>query len=143
MPRRYHQTCPVALSLEIVGDRWTLLIVRDLLPGTRRFSELLAGLPGISPPVLSDRLKRLEEQGIVARSFYSQHPPRAAYRLTDKGRELGHVTGALAVWGARHLDVDIALTHADCGHPVRLRYHCPACEASVPGSRVELTQQIK
>jgi DNA-binding HxlR family transcriptional regulator len=138
MARAYNQGCPVAKSLEIVGDRWTLLIVRDLLPGPRRFADLLESLPGVSPAVLSGRLRRLEAHGIIARTLYSERPRRASYALTPKGRELERVTGALAVWGARHTDAAIQLTHAACGHPVRVRYHCPACDAAVPGSGVTL-----
>ena len=107
MPRRYGQSCPVALSLDLLGDRWTLLIVRDLLRGRGRFQELGESLPGIAPNILSDRLKLLEEHGVVTRRFYSDHPPRAEYVLTDKGRELGVVIGALASWGApRRLALD-------------------------------------
>ena len=139
MARSYNQGCPVAKSLEIVGDRWTLLIVRDLLPGPRRFADLLETLPGVSPAVLSGRLKRLEAHGIIARTAYSERPRRASYVLTPQGRELERVTGALAVWGARHTDAEVQLTHADCGHPVRVRYHCSACDTPVPGRAVTLT----
>lgn len=93
MPKRYDQACPVAKSLELVGDRWTLLIVRDLLQGACRFQDFQASLKGIAPTVLSDRLKLMEEHGLVERRFYSDHPPRAEYLLTDKGRELGVVVG--------------------------------------------------
>ena len=79
MPRLYGQTCPVARSLDLLGDRWTLLVIRDLLRGRRRFQELIDSLPGIAPNVLSDRLKLLEESEIVTRRFYSKHPPRAEY----------------------------------------------------------------
>ncbi|MEE8338375.1 MAG: helix-turn-helix domain-containing protein [Dehalococcoidia bacterium] len=77
---------PVARSLDIVGDRWTLLLVRDLLLGTNRFGDLLQSLDGISPNLLSTRLKALEAEGIVDRSYYSEHPPRAEYRLTARAR---------------------------------------------------------
>lgn len=141
MARSYDQACPIARTLDIIGDRWTLLIVRDLLPGARRFNDLLASLPGISPPVLSERLKLLEEQGIVARSFYSEHPPRASYHLTDKGRELRHVLGALAIWGGRHVYEEARLTHTACGHPVRMSYRCPECDTPVRGDAVRLVRQ--
>src|SRR5262245_47592615 len=101
MPKRYGQACPVAKSLEVVGDRWTLLLVRDLLRRARRFQDFQQSLTGIPPNILSDRLKLMEEHGLVTRQFYSEHPPRAEYALTDKGRELGVVVGALAAWGSR------------------------------------------
>jgi DNA-binding HxlR family transcriptional regulator len=99
MPRLYDQTCPIARTLDIVGDRWTLLIVRDLLLGSTRFSEFLAGSPGLPPNVLSDRLKRLVDRGLVERSVYSEHPLRAEYRLTPRGRTLRPVIEAISAWG--------------------------------------------
>ena len=136
MPKRYGQPCPVARTLEIVGDRWTLLAVRDLLSGTKRFQDLLASLSGIAPNILSARLKLMEEQGLVTRRFYSDHPPRAEYALTDKGRELATVVGALAKWGSRHVYRQARLVHAGCGHPVKLTYYCPECDERVPGAEV-------
>src|ERR1700704_2148119 len=97
------KSCPVARTLDIIGARWTLLIIRDLLPGTTRFQDIQERLPGMAPNVLSDRLKTLEAHGLVRREFYSDHPPRAAYALTDRGRELGVVVLALGRWGMRHL----------------------------------------
>lgn len=138
MPKRYDQPCPVAKALEVVGDRWTLLAVRDLLPGTKRFQDLLSSLPGIAPNILSDRLKLMEEHGLVARQFYSDHPPRAEYLLTDKGRELGLIVGALAAWGSRHIYKQAKLVHARCGHPVTLRYYCLDCRNRVRGAEVSL-----
>ena len=138
MPKRYGQACPVAKSLEVVGDRWTLLLVRDLLPGPRRFQDFTQSLKGIAPNILSDRLKLMEQHGLVARRFYSEHPPRAAYALTDTGKELGVVVGALAAWGSRHVHPQTALVHADCGHPVEVKYFCRRCAGRVRGASVEL-----
>jgi DNA-binding HxlR family transcriptional regulator len=102
--------CPVARSLDILGDRWTLLIVRDLLRGRWKYSDLMESLEGIAPNLLSDRLKRLERHAIVQRSFYSDHPPRAEYQLTDKGRALGPVIRSIFDWGTqyqpRHTSLD-------------------------------------
>jgi DNA-binding HxlR family transcriptional regulator len=138
MPKRYNQACPVAKTLELVGDRWTLLIVRDLLRGACRFQDFQTSLPGIAPTILSDRLKLMEEHGLVTRHFYSDHPPRAEYTLTDKGKELGVVVGALASWGSRHVHRQTALVHMDCGHPVQIGYYCPHCEGRVRGTSVQL-----
>ena len=138
MPKRYGQPCPVAKSLEVLGDRWTLLIVRDLLRGTRRFQDLQAGLPGIAPNILSDRLKLMEGNGLVTRTFYSEHPPRAQYTLTERGQGLGVVVGTLADWGSRHVYKRTRLVHADCGKEVRLGYHCADCGTRVRGASVEL-----
>src|SRR5262245_55079716 len=83
--KRYGQHCPVAKSLDQVGERWTLLIVRDLLRGPARFQDLRTQLSGIPPKLLADRLRRMERQGLVSRTLYSKHPPRASYALTDRG----------------------------------------------------------
>ncbi len=101
MERVYNsqEWCPVARTLDILGDRWTMLVVRDLFLGQSKFSDMLESLEGISPNLLADRLKRLERRGIVERVFYSDHPPRAEYCLTEKGNELGPVIQAMAEWG--------------------------------------------
>ena len=99
----YGLKCPVARTLDIIGERWTILVLRDLfLEGPRKFHDFASSLSGISPNMLSDRLKRLEDAGIVERRFYSEHPPRAEYALTTKGRELGPVLKALRDWGTKH-----------------------------------------
>jgi DNA-binding HxlR family transcriptional regulator len=138
--KRYGQACPVAKSLDVVGDRWTLLLVRDLLRGPQRFQDLQSSLKGIAPNLLSDRLKLMEDEALVARRFYSDHPPRAEYALTDKGRELGVVIGALATWGTRHVHRSSALVHDACGHPVELGYFCRRCATRVRGSTVRLAR---
>ena len=140
MTKNYDQACPVAKALEVIGDRWTLLIVRDLLRGARRFQDFQTSLKGIAPTILSDRLKLMEEHGLIARRFYSDHPPRAEYLLTDKGKELGIVVGALAVWGTHHVHHETALVHTDCGEPVQIGYYCPHCGDRVRGTAVQLQQ---
>jgi DNA-binding HxlR family transcriptional regulator len=103
MTTSYNLKCPVARTLDVIGDRWTILILRDLLlEGPRKFADFERSLRSISPNTLSARLKTLEQSGIVDRRFYEQHPPRAEYVLTDKGRALGPVLKALLQWGSRH-----------------------------------------
>ncbi len=103
MTTSYNLRCPVARTLDIIGDRWTILILRDLLlEGPRRFQDFEASLTGISPNTLSARLKTLEQNDIVVRRFYEEHPPRADYVLTDKGRALGPVLKSLLEWGRKH-----------------------------------------
>jgi DNA-binding HxlR family transcriptional regulator len=103
MPIPYDRNCPIARTLEIVGERWTILILRDLLlQGPRRFQDFERSLSGISPNTLSARLKTLEENGLIERRFYAEHPPRAEYLLTERGRELGPVMKALRDWGRKH-----------------------------------------
>lgn len=102
-PRIYtsQDACPVARTLNIVGERWTILVLRDLSRGRRRYADLLKSLDGISTNLLSDRLKRLEDCGMAERVFYSDHPPRAEYRLTEKGRAFVPVLVALKQYGER------------------------------------------
>ena len=104
MQRTYktQEACPVARSLDVIGDRWTLLVLRDLVLGRGKFKDLLESLQGISPNLLAQRIKLLEEQRIVERVFYSDHPPRAEYCLTDKGKELVPVLRAMAEWGYKY-----------------------------------------
>ena len=103
MAKPYAIDCPVARTLDLIGERWTILILRDLLlAGPRRYQDFVESFRDISPNTLSDRLKSLEAGGIVERHFYSEHPPRAEYRLTAKGKELGPVLKALRTWGTKH-----------------------------------------
>jgi DNA-binding HxlR family transcriptional regulator len=97
--------CPVARTVSVIGSAWTPLILRDLLlHGPRKFQDFQDSLSGIPPTTLSDRLKRLEEQSIVERRLYQQHPPRAEYRLTAKGRALGPIVQAMREWGMRYAE---------------------------------------
>ena len=99
----YDQDCPVAHALNVIGEKWTLLVLRDLFQrGAMRFQEFQQSLPGIAPNTLSARLKSLEADGIIVSRLYSRHPPRAEYDLTKKGRGLGKVLLELRQWGTRH-----------------------------------------
>ena len=104
MARSYRQkNCPVARALDVIGERWTILLLRDLfLQGPRRFQDFQESLAGVAPNTLSARLKTMEEQGLITRRVYSNHPPRLEYHLTDKGKSLGPVLKALRDWGQRH-----------------------------------------
>ena len=98
----YQQDCPIARTLDIVGDRWTMLVIRDLFLGKTRFTQFLASSPGLPPKILSDRLKKLDEHGLIERVIYSQHPLRGEYRLTADGRSLAPVLEAMVRWGLEH-----------------------------------------
>lgn len=136
MPKQYGQGCPVARSLEFLGERWTLLIVRDLLAGPRKFQDLQASLTGVAPTVLSHRLKILETRGIVRRGWYSDHPPRAEYALTERGQDLKATVRALAIWGARHARGESVLVHDACDSPIDIAYFCPSCDTTIASSDV-------
>jgi DNA-binding HxlR family transcriptional regulator len=94
--------CPVSCTLDVLGDRWSLLVVRDLLRGKHRFGELTASAEGIPTNILADRLRRLKAKGIVRARRYSGAPPRVEYFLTPKGEDLRPVLRAMVEWGVRH-----------------------------------------
>ncbi|HEU5077806.1 MAG TPA: helix-turn-helix domain-containing protein [Opitutaceae bacterium] len=101
--------CPISCSLDLLGDRWTLLVIRDLFRGLTRYGEFLASPEGIPTNILAERLERLEASGLIKREPYQQNPPRYAYTLTPKGTDLKPILGALATWATRH----VPRTHAD------------------------------
>ena len=121
--------CSVAQCLEVVGEWWSLLIVRDAFLGVRRFEDFQARL-GISRNILNQRLKHLVENGVLHRVPYQEHPPRSEYRLTEKGRDLWHVVTAMRQWGDRWAAPDgppLRVRHNDCGHFVDAIPMCSHC----------------
>lgn len=100
--RKKRSDCPVSGALDVFGDRWTLVVVRDLWFGKTRFGELAAGPEKIPTNILADRLKQLERVEVVERVAYQERPLRYEYRLTDKGRDLAPVLRAMAAWGEKH-----------------------------------------
>jgi len=97
-------TCPIANTLDLIGDRWTLLVIRDLLFfGRHRFGELLASPEGIPTNLLTDRLRRLEECGVVVKIPYPSRPQRYEYHLTPKGKDLAPILRAMVEWAQRHV----------------------------------------
>jgi DNA-binding HxlR family transcriptional regulator len=131
MAQRETASSPLAEALARVGDRWTLLVVEALLGGPQRFNDLLDRLPGIAPNILSERLKRLEREGLLVARPYSDRPPRSAYQLTAEGSELAGALRLLASWGAGHSDPAQAPAHPACGTPVEVRWYCPTCDQLV------------
>lgn len=115
-------------ALATVGDRWTLLVVAGLLDGPRRFGDLQEAVPGIATNVLTQRLRALQEEGLVAAEPYSAKPPRYAYELTAPGRELAGTLRLLADWGARHRPDAEPLRHSVCGSPLEAAWYCPTCD---------------
>ena len=103
MRKSLDPTCPVARTLDLFGERWTILILRDLfVKGPQRFQDFQNSLAGAAPNTISARLKAMEKQGLIERKLYSEHPPRLEYHLTERGKSLGPVLGALRDWGRRH-----------------------------------------
>lgn len=126
----------LALALDQVGDRWSLLVVRALLNGPRRYNELAGDVPGIAPNVLAARLRHLETERLLTSSPYQERPRRLAYELTTTGRELASVLGALSSWGARMHGLPEQRFHDVCGSSLSWRPWCPTC-ATVVGQLSE------
>jgi DNA-binding HxlR family transcriptional regulator len=123
--------CSVAQCLEVVGEWWSMLIIRDAFLGVIRFDEFQERL-GISRNILSQRLNHLVEAGVLAKVPYSEHPPRYDYRLTDKGRDLWPVLTTMRQWGDKYAAPDgppLQLTHKGCGHVSEAVLICSECGA--------------
>jgi DNA-binding HxlR family transcriptional regulator len=125
-----NQTCSVAAALEVVGERWSLLIVRSVMLGVRRFDALQKDL-GVARNVLQTRLERLIEQGVLERRLYQEHPPRYEYVLTEKGLDLWPTIVALLQWGDRYAPAadgpPVLLEHRGCGGAVDSHRICERC----------------
>jgi DNA-binding HxlR family transcriptional regulator len=134
--RYANQTCSIAATLEVVGERWSLLIVRNVLLGLRRFEEMQQNL-GIARNVLQSRLSSLVEEGVLERRAYQERPPRYEYRLTEKGLDLWPTIVALMQWGDRYAGQPagppVLLEHRDCGGSVDEHRICTRC-----GDRLEV-----
>jgi DNA-binding HxlR family transcriptional regulator len=132
MPRKdfSEMPCSVARTLEVIGDRWTILILRDAFYGVRRFDDLRRGL-GVARNILTDRLNKLIEHGVLERRPYQDRPPRFEYRLTDKGRDLLPVLLTLTRWGDRwetdESGPPVTFTHTKCGHETVPTLACSEC----------------
>jgi DNA-binding HxlR family transcriptional regulator len=131
-----HLNCSIARSLEVLGEWWTLLILRDAFFGVRRFEDFIADLK-ISRGILTDRLSTLVEHGVLERRRYQERPDRLEYRLTDKGRDLFPVLMALMRWGDRWMSQEavggapVVITHDACGHDITGPLRCEHCHDAV------------
>lgn len=134
------QDCSIARALSVVGDRWTLLILREAFLRTRRFDDFQART-GAPRPVLAERLKTLVEHEVLERRRYSDHPERYEYRLTEKGLDLYPVVVSLLSWGDRWMtdagQPPVKLRHRDCGELIHPELACPACGDGVGPHDIE------
>jgi DNA-binding HxlR family transcriptional regulator len=134
------QNCSIARTLEVVGERWTLLVLRDAFLGVRRFDDFQRDL-GVARNVLAERLSRLVDQGLLEKRRYQERPERFEYRLTQKGRDLWPVIHALASWGDEHAapaGPPRLFLHRDCGGRVSDRRLCEKCGAELDVRDVEV-----
>lgn len=122
--RTYHQFCPAARALDVVGERWTLLVIRELLFGAKRYTDLQDGLPGIGPNVLTDRLRSLESAGLIRRRRLPRPAASTVYELTELGSGLRPVLAALFDWGLHLLDSPAP------GDTIKANYWLPAIQAA-------------
>lgn len=124
----------ISEATSIIGDRWSPGVIAALLDGPLRYGELMERLDGIAPNILSARLKKLEGDGLIVSSLYSERPPRFEYRLTEAGSELSDLLRVLAAWGSRRLHGETGPVHAVCGTPLQVAWWCPTCaERAEPG----------
>ena len=121
-------------AVDRVGDRWSFLLVEALLSGPHRFGELRAAVPGIAPNILAQRLRRLEQKGVVVGQTYSDRPPRRAYELTGEGQQLASTIRLLAAWGARGAPDAEPMQHAACGTALEAHWYCPTCTRTIDDS---------
>lgn len=131
--------CSIAATLAVIGDRWTLLILRDVFRGVRRFGQLQEDL-GIAKNLLADRLAKLVERGVLERVPYQERPVRYEYRLTTKGADLSTALIALMGWGDRWYAADGAptvLIHQSCGTPIEQSVRCPQCDEPVNPGKIK------
>ena len=133
------QTCSIARALEVVGERWTLLILRDTAFGARRFDELQSRL-GLARNVLTARLERLCEEGLLERRQYQEHPPRYEYGATEKARDLWPVLGGLMRWGDKYYAPNgppRLVLHRGCGGSIVHRTFCSKCDQELTMADIE------
>jgi DNA-binding HxlR family transcriptional regulator len=157
LPRTYDdQNCSIARALEVLGDRWTLLVIRDAFLGVRRFDDFQRDL-GVARNVLSDRLQRLTDEGLLERRRYRERPERFEYRLTEKGIALWPAIMTLMKWGDRYYappdGPPRVVRHRDCGGEITERLTCTACGAQLtardvysepgPGAPVEVAPAVQ
>ncbi len=124
-------------ALQVVGDRWALLLVAALLDGPRRFGDLQSELPGIATNVLAQRLRHLESHGVVISQSYSERPPRFVYELTASGRGLSAAVRSLADWAAGQRDGSPLPRHAACGSEVEATWYCATCQRPVADDEID------
>jgi DNA-binding HxlR family transcriptional regulator len=140
------EKCPVARAMSVIGDRWTVLILRDCLRGVSRFDEFQRRLD-CSRAIIADRLAHLVDSGVLKRERYEAHPPRYDYRLTDMGRALGPVLMTMSAWGERWIPKAgghrVVRRHTACGHAFQPVLQCSECGEPIEAGEVDYVDPVK
>lgn len=139
MKNTYQLPCNIAQALNIIGDKWTLLILHQLMQGHDTYKELQENLEGIPSNLLSDRLKNLEQDHLITTNLYQAHPPRFRYFLTDSGNDLNDVFNSIILWGEKNLQkCHKQLRHKECSNQVQIKYYCSHCDLDLASYDLEV-----
>ena len=139
LKNQYNLPCNIAQTLNIIGDKWTLLILRQLSKGHDTYNTILENLEGLPSNLLSNRLKSLEEDQLIVPVLYQTHPPRYRYELTDSGKDLEDIFNSIILWGEKHLKKCYKqLVHTSCNYKIKMQYYCPHCETSVEKNELSI-----
>ena len=142
-PETIPRTCTIASSLAVIGEKWSILVIRELSLGVHRFDAIQRNT-GAPRDILTSRLRRLEAEGVVEKRLYQEHPPRHEYRLTQSGNELRPILLALAQWGDHWTPVDGSAKWVhECGHDLDLHHTCAACGGEVTGFDLRLRRRAE
>ncbi|CAM2976065.1 helix-turn-helix domain-containing protein [Hathewaya histolytica] len=137
MKNQYNLNCNIAQTLNIIGDKWSLLILHEIKKGHKTFKEIEDNLQGIPTNLLSSRLKNLEEDELIKSQLYQKHPPRYEYVLTESGSDLEDIFNSLIMWGEKHLHKCYKrLVHKKCESKVEHQYYCPTCDSVVSKNEI-------
>lgn len=139
MKIQYNLPCNIAQTLNIIGDKWSLLILHRILTGCETYKDIQDGLEGIPTNLLSERLKAMESDELINRELYQTHPPRYKYTLTEKGLDLVDVFNSLMLWGQKHLNKCYkSLVHKSCKNKVEHKYYCSSCNKYIESNELEV-----
>lgn len=134
----YNLECNLAQTLNILGDRWTMLVLHKISKNKNTFKELQEALDSISTNILSDRIKLLEKNELIYAELYNEHPPRYEYILTEKGKDFNHVFNSMILWANKYLDdCNRTVCHKECGNEVEVKYYCKNCDEYVENLKVK------
>ncbi|MEG0423092.1 MAG: winged helix-turn-helix transcriptional regulator [Erysipelotrichaceae bacterium] len=138
MLNQYQMPCNIAQTLNMIGDKWTLLILHEIASGKQTYKELQESLAHIPTNLLSTRLKTLEEDHLIQCELYQNHPPRYAYSLSDSGKDLEDIFNAIILWGEKHVNTcHKQLVHKQCKHPISMKYYCKECNTYIESDEIE------